>query len=121
MANVFRFEICADDLEGAARFYSEVFGWRIEKDESSDYWSIATDNQGAAGIGGGLVSRFDEWNPTIITFQIPSVDTFAKKITEAGGMVLAPKMPIARTGYVQYCQDPEGNTFGIIELDESAE
>jgi predicted enzyme related to lactoylglutathione lyase len=121
MPNVIHFEICVDDLERAVRFYTEVFGWTIEKaEDNSDYWFITTGNDEDPGISGGLTSRFDEWNPTINTIEVPSLNSFAKKITEAGGKVLAPKISIAGTGYVQYCQDVEGNTFGIMEIDESA-
>src|SRR5262249_48345022 len=114
MPNVIHFEICVDDLERAVRFYSKVFDWKIEKaEDGSDYWFITTGGEEDPGITGGLTNRFDEWNPTINTIEVPSLDSFAKKITEAGGKVLAPKISIKGTGYVQYCQDLEGNTFGI--------
>jgi predicted enzyme related to lactoylglutathione lyase len=121
MSNVVHFEICVDDLEGAVSFYSKVFDWKIERANDSDYWYITTGSQEEPGITGGLVNRIDEWNATINTIDVPSLDVFAKKITQAGGKVLAPKISIAGTGYVQYCQDLEGNIFGIMEFDESAE
>ena len=122
MPNVVHFEICVDDLESAAAFYSKVFGWKIEQAEpDSDYLSITTGSDEDPGITGGLTSRLDELNPTINTIDVESIDAFAKKITEAGGKVLAPKLTLPGTGYVQYCQDLEGNAFGIIEFNESAE
>jgi predicted enzyme related to lactoylglutathione lyase len=122
MPNVIHFEICADDLQRAVSFYSNVFGWKIEKPEGSeDYWVITTGSEEDPGITGGVVNRLDEWDSTINTIDVPSLDGFAKRITEAGGKVLAPKISIAGTGYVQYCQDSEGNTFGIMEFDESAQ
>ncbi len=121
MPNVIHFEICVDDLEEAVNFYSQVFDWKIERDDGSDYWFITTGNETDPGITGGLVARFDEWNPTVNTIEVSSLDNCAKKITQAGGKVLAPKISIAGTGYVQYCQDPEGNVFGIMEFDESAQ
>jgi uncharacterized protein len=121
MPNVIHFEICVDDLEAASSFYSNVFGWAIEPSEDgSDYWYITTGDEDDPGIPGGLRSRFDEQNPTINTIEVPSLDSFAKKITEEGGKVLAPKISIPGEGYVQYCHDLEGNVFGIMEFDESA-
>lgn len=122
MSNVIHFEIGVDDPDAAVTFYSQVFGWKIEKaEDGSDYWYITTGDEEDPGISGGIVSRYDEWNPTINTIEVPSLDSCAKKITEMRGKVLAPKIAIPGSGYVQYCQDPEGNAFGIMEYDESAE
>jgi predicted enzyme related to lactoylglutathione lyase len=122
MPNVIHFEIGVDDLEGAVSFYSKVFDWRIEKaEDNSDYWYITTGDEDDPGITGGLGSRFDEWNPTVNTIEVPSLDICAQKIAAASGKVLAPKFPIPGMGYMQYCHDPEGNAFGIMEYDESAQ
>ncbi len=122
MANVIHFEIGVDDLAASVSFYSSVFGWKIEKaDDDSDYWYITTGDDDDPGISGGLVNRIDEWNPTVNTIEVSSLDDCARKITEAGGKVLAPKIALPGLGYVQYCQDLEGNVFGIMEYDEAAE
>jgi uncharacterized protein len=122
MPNVIHFEICVDDLERAASFYSKVFGWQIEKTEGlNNYWAITTGSGEEPGITGGLTRRRHELDSTINTIDVPSLDAFAKRIKEAGGKVLAPKTTIKGWGYFQYCRDLEGNTFGISELDESAQ
>ena len=54
------------------------------------------------------------------TVDVPSVDEFTGKVTKSGGKVVAPKMAIPGMGYVAYCQDTEGNTFGIFQMDEKA-
>jgi predicted enzyme related to lactoylglutathione lyase len=121
--NVIHFEICVDDLGAASTFYSNVFGWQIEQaEDGSGYWYITTGTEDDPGIPGGLISRFDEPIPTVNTIiEVSSLDRFAKKITQEGGKVLAPKTSIPGEGYVQYCHDLEGNLFGIMEFDESAE
>lgn len=121
MPNVTHFEIGADDLMAAMNFYSKVFDWKFEKVDGSDYWLITTGSEEDPGISGGLGSRFDEWNATVNTIEVESLDSCARKITEVGGKVLAPKFAIPGLGYAQYCHDPEGNAFGIMEYDESAE
>ena len=122
MPNVIHFEICADDVERAASFYSKIFGWKIERAEgSNDYWIITTGSDEDPGITGGLMKRFDQMDSIINTIDVPSLDAFAKRITEAGGKVLKPKAPIVGLGYYQYCRDLEGNPFAIMEFDESAE
>jgi predicted enzyme related to lactoylglutathione lyase len=54
------------------------------------------------------------------TIDVPSVDEFAKKVTEQGGKVVVPKMAIPGVGYMAYCMDTEGNVFGIMHEDSSA-
>jgi predicted enzyme related to lactoylglutathione lyase len=121
MPMVIHFEICVDDLAAAADFYANVFGWEIEQLEGGpDYWFITTGSDSDRGITGALTGRFDDLHQTINTIEVPSLDSFAKKITEEGGKVLGTKLSIPGEGYVQYCHDPEGNTFGIMELDNSA-
>lgn len=122
MPNVLHMEICADDLESAISFYSQVFGWQFEKvNGSDDSWDITTGSEDEDyTISCSLTQRWDETDSTVPTINVPSLDDAAKKITEAGGRVLAPKTAIPGWGYVQYCHDLEGNRFGVSEWDESA-
>ena len=121
MLNVVHFEICVDDLESAVAFYSSVFDWKIEPAEDDTDYLLIDGGENGEGIPGGLSRRFDELNSTINTIEVPSLDSYARKITENGGKVLAPKVPIPGQGYVQYCHDPEGNIFGIMEFDKAAQ
>ena len=55
------FEIPADDLVRAKKFYEEVFGWKFKKwGENSgnmEYWLIETGPKEEMGINGGLMKR----------------------------------------------------------------
>lgn len=116
------FEINADDPERAAQFYREVFGWQIKKWEGPiDYWLVTTGPDDKPGINGGLMKRESPQETTVNSIEVPSVDELTKKIVEKGGKVVVPKMAIPGVGYMAYCQDTEGNTFGIMEPDETAQ
>jgi len=39
---------------------------------------------------------------------------------DAGGKLIMPKTPIPTVGYFAYCQDTEGNLFGVMQSDPSA-
>jgi predicted enzyme related to lactoylglutathione lyase len=120
--NVVFFEIGADDPEAAAIFYARVFGWKIEQAEGrAEYWYAMTGTDDDPGIGGGLSFRINDFTSTINTIEVQSLDEAARRITEEGGKVLAPKIPIPGEGYLQYCHDLEGNVFGIMEFDENAQ
>jgi predicted enzyme related to lactoylglutathione lyase len=118
MPNVVFFEICVEDVERAAVFYERIFDWKIAKGDDSSYRFIETGEN--EGIGGALMTRVEELDSTINTIDVPSVDAVAKEIAAAGGKVMAPKIALEGVGYVQYCQDLDGNSFAIIEYDESA-
>lgn len=120
MPRVIHFEIPADDPERAADFYRKVFGWKIEKWEGpAPYWLVSTGEKAQRGIDGGITSRSNLRSVTN-TIDVPSVDDFVKRVLEAGGRVVAPKMPVPGVGYLAYCTDSEGNVFGIIQPEMSA-
>ena len=74
MPNVVFFEICVDDLEGAAEFYSRVFGWEISEDETDpESWNITSSDDDEYGLPGALTARVDEWSSTVNTIEVPSL------------------------------------------------
>ena len=120
MPRVIHFEIPADQPERAVKFYSDIFGWNFQKWAGpTDYWLVSTGDQGP-GINGGLLRRSHPGASTVNTVDVVSVDESLRKIEAAGGRVVAPKMAIPSVGYLAYCQDPEGNTFGIMQADAAA-
>jgi uncharacterized protein len=130
MPRVIHFEIPADDPQRASRFYGSVFGWQFQKWEGpQDYWLVTTGggggeagapNGGAPGIDGGLMRRPHPGAGTVNTIDVPSVDEYLSRIQAQGGTVAAPKMAVPGVGWLAYCQDPEGNTFGIMQADAEA-
>ena len=121
MPRVVHFEIPADQPERAIKFYTDVFGWQIQKwNAPEDYWLIMTGEDNQPGINGGLMRRPDPSASTINSVDVPSVDDFVTKIIQNEGKVVMPKMAIPGVGYIAYCQDTEGNTFGIFQSDASA-
>lgn len=121
MPSVVHFEIAADDLDRAIDFYTKVFGWRIRKQhESENYWLIEGDPGPKQRITGALMQRSFPGDSTIVTFDVASIDDCARTIVKAGGKILRPKDSLPGAGYVQYCEDSEGNLFAILQFDESA-
>ncbi len=122
MPRVVHFEIAIDEPERAVAFYREAFGWQIEKwDGPMDYWLVKTGEPGEMGIDGGLTPRAGAAAPIVNTIGVDSVDAYQAKITAAGGNVVMPKSALPGVGYFALCQDTEGNPFGILEPDMSAQ
>jgi predicted enzyme related to lactoylglutathione lyase len=124
MPNIVHFEIPADDVERARKFYGELFGWKIEKftgPSPVDYWSVTTGREeGQMGIDGGMMPRQDPRQQTIVYIDVPSVDECLKKVVSLGGQMCVPKTAIPGMGYFAVCMDPENNGFGLWECDTNA-
>ena len=120
MPRVLHFEIPADNPQRAADFYKKVFGWKFDKwPGPTDYWLITT-GKGEPGIDGGLLKRPHPGAGTVNTIGVASLDAALEQVHEAGGKTVAPRMPIPGVGYLAYCQDTEGNTFGMMQADAAA-
>jgi uncharacterized protein len=132
MPTIVHFEIPADDIERAKKFYTELFGWKIEKllgmdtgnsSSSSDmeYWMITTtDEKGNKTLGGGMMKRKMPQQPNINYIGVKSVDEYASKVEKIGGKVVLSKMAVPGMGYFAVCLDTENNAFAIWESSESA-
>lgn len=121
MPRVVHFEIHAEQPERAVAFYSQIFGWDIQKWEGPmPYWLVSTGPDGTLGINGGICQRMDPATTTVNTVDVPSVDEYVAKITAHGGRIAMPKMAIPGVGWLAYLIDTEGNTFGIMQADRGA-
>jgi len=61
MPRVVHFELPAANPERASKFYTDVFGWKIEKWEGGGepYWLVTTGDEKMPGINGGIVKKKD--------------------------------------------------------------
>jgi hypothetical protein len=117
MPRPIHFEIPVDDPERAIGFYGEVFGWQFNKwDGPMPYWLVQTGTE-PTGINRGLHPRAFSGQGPVNTIDVPSCDAFLTRIEAAGGTEAVAKMAIPGMGWLAYCTDPEGNLFGIIQMD----
>ncbi len=121
MARVIHFEINADQPQRAADFYQGVFGWKITKWEGpQDYWLISTGEAPEPGIDGAITGRMGPGIQTVNTASINDLDEAVARVLERGGQIVMPRMAVTGIGYLAYCQDTEGNIFGMMQMDPSA-
>jgi len=120
MARVCHFEIPVNEPDRAAAFYRKVFGWKFSKWEGPiEYWMVNTGPDGTPGINGGMLRRGNV-TTTTNTVTVDSVDASIAAVTKAGGKLVMPKTPIPGVGYFSYCEDTEGNLFGMMQEDRNA-
>ncbi len=122
MPTITHFNVPADDVERAKKFYTELFGWKIEKlPGPMEYYGISTTNEkGEEGLGGGMSKREDPHETITNYVAVPSIDEYAAKVEKLGGKMVTPKMSVPGYGYLAVCLDTEHNVFGLWETDEHA-
>jgi predicted enzyme related to lactoylglutathione lyase len=119
LARVVHFDINATNPEELTKFYEQVFNWKFEKWEGPmEYWMITT-GKDEPGIDGGL-SRREKEAQTINTINVSSIDDYIEMIKRNKGVILVPKKPILGVGWTAFFQDPQGNTFGLMQDDPTA-
>ena len=121
MSRVIHFEIPAAEPERAAAFYGQVFGWKFDKWAGPmEYWMVITGKEGEPGINGGMMKKPGGITSTTNTIGVDSVDGAIDAVLKAGGKNIMPKAPIPTVGYFAYCEDTEGNLFGVMQADPNA-
>ena len=117
MVTIVHFDVPADDIDRAKRFYKELFGWKIEKMHGEmEYYGISTtDETGKESIGGGMGLRGDPSQRIVNYFGVPSIDVCTKKVEQLCGKIIMPKTKIPGYGFLAICLDTENNVFGLWE------
>jgi len=117
MANsIVHFEIPADDVQRAIKFYKTAFGWKISDPWKMDYFFVETRKKGEDGINGGLMQRKMPDQPFMNYIMTKSIDKSLQKVEQAGGVVVMPKQEIGQNmGWIAAFKDTEGNIMGFHE------
>lgn len=127
MNRVTHFEVQADDVERAKKFYQEAFGWKIEKwmgdkkDDPMEYWGLMSGKEGERGINGGLYQRpkdpkdGEKYYLFDATIQVENLDKAIEDVKKAGGTITREKMQLTDVGWFASAKDTEGNRFGLMQ------
>jgi len=116
------FECVTPEIEKAKAFYGEVLGWKVQPmSMGKDTYEMVV--AGETPIGGYTAPQTKEPSHWTSYLSVADVDATARKITAAGGKLLAPAFDVPTIGRMQQVADPEGASFWIMrgEGDGSAD
>ncbi len=113
---IVHFEVPAEDVGRAKKFYHDLFGWNLE-DMGGDYTII---NTGDGGPNGGMMKRMAPGQQITNYFSVEDVDEYTRKAQSLGAKVLMPKTPVPQMGWFSQLQDTEGNVIALWQVDENA-
>jgi predicted enzyme related to lactoylglutathione lyase len=119
-ATVSHYEIPATDPERAARFYRQVFGWKVEPLAwERPYFKIrgsaVPTEAGREGIDGGIAEAGGGLDHPLLIIHIEDagLPSVLEKITGAGGSVDLPVTRVGAMGWWARFRDSEGNLLGL--------
>jgi predicted enzyme related to lactoylglutathione lyase len=121
--NIAHFDVHADDVDRARKFYQEVFGWRFSPWGPPGFFMIATGDENDPGIHGAVHERPKDEDHCVgfqCTISVEDIDEIAAAIRREGGQITVPKMTIPTVGELIQFRDTEGNLVCAMRyFDES--
>ena len=98
-------EIPSTDIEKSAKFYSELFGWKMEK-SGDKYYMFSVEG----GLSGGIQQVEEPPGHGIAVYvQVEDVPATLKRVEELGGTILHSKTEIGGDrGFWADFKDPGG-------------
>lgn len=119
MSRPVHFEIHGADPERAVRFYTEVFGWTVDRWDDQEYWLLGT-GTGTPGIDGAAAPSQEHGQPVVLTMEVGDLRAATARVREAGGTVVVDRAPIPGVGWLATATDPNGVLFGLMQPDTEA-
>ena len=110
------FELMTSDVDGAKKFYSNLFGWKTE-DMSMGEMDYTVVKMGEEGLGGMMhpPPQSEGMPPSWgVYVTVDDIDATARKAEELGGKILVPPTDIPTVGRFSVLQDPQGAVISAI-------
>jgi predicted enzyme related to lactoylglutathione lyase len=110
-------DLATPDIEGAERFYGEIFGWEIpELPNSAEMGGYRRAKKDGRDVAGVMPLMQEGQPPAWSTYiSVDDADAISRAIQENGGTMVAEPMAVAEYGRLALFTDPEGAFFGIWE------
>ncbi len=107
------FEVVGTDGGKLRKFYSDLFGWKIDSAAGDmDYGLVTAENK---GIGGGVGQSQDGGDGHVTFFvEVEDPAAYLKKVEKLGGKTVVPPMEIPSYNLTfAYFTDPQGHLVGL--------
>ena len=110
--NVVHVEIPAANVEGAGKFYQDLFGWKIQPMPEMNYTMWEAGNGDEYG-GFPQVSDDNPAGQVLVYIDSDDIEADLKNVEKLGGKVLHQKTEIPGMGWFGIFQDPTGNVLAL--------
>lgn len=123
MPTIVHFDVPADDIDRAKKFYKDLFDWKIEPMPGPmEYFEISTNSEeGKESVAGGMGKRQQPGTGIINYIGVSSIDIYIEKAKKLGAKIIMPKTTVPGFGYLAVFLDTENNSLGLWETDSNAQ
>ena len=112
---VMQFQIISKAPDESARFYTALFGWKVDADNPMGYRRIDTGSK--EGIQGGIWPAPQQAPNFVQLFMlVADVDDAVARATELGAKLLIPATKLPEGGEMAVLHDPQGMSFGLWRM-----
>lgn len=126
MNPVIHFEMPYREVKRLSKFYSNVFGWKMQHLPKMGSYVLATtspvDKKGMhkkkGAINGGFFPKGDYGNAPHLVIAVDSLDKHIQMVKKAGGKISGKPMDIPGVGKFVMIKDTEDNTVGMLQPSE---
>jgi predicted enzyme related to lactoylglutathione lyase len=111
-------DLSTSDQEGASQFYSDLFGWKIIKEDESPAHGYFHIKNGEEFIGGIPPAKYRDPNAPphwLSYFLVSNCDGSTAKANELGAKIYLPPMNVENVGRMSILADPQGAVFSIFQ------
>jgi predicted enzyme related to lactoylglutathione lyase len=110
-------DLSTPDPDSAAKFYQELFGWKIQKEQhdESGYFHIKNGEDFIGGVPPAKHRRPGTPAHWLIYFQVASCDESAAKARMLGANFHLEPMTMENVGRMAVVADPQGAVFALFQ------
>lgn len=112
---IVHFEIVGSDSAKAQQFYTELFDWTIDSDNSMGYGVVNTGSD--RGIGGGIlgVEEEDDRTGVKLYIEVDDLQAYLDKAEQLGGKTILPPTVVPDMVTFALFADPDGTLIGLVK------
>lgn len=118
---VVHFEIIGKDGEKLQRYYSDLFGWKVDASNPMNYGIVAREgntNPDGVGIAGGIAAGPEGYEGHVTFYiEVPDVEAALAKAESLGGTRTMGPETIMDSIELGHFTDPEGHLVGVVKAD----
>jgi predicted enzyme related to lactoylglutathione lyase len=120
---VTHFEVIGEDGKKLQDFYSRVFSWKIDANNSMKYGMVSA--EGGEGIGGGIAGYTreemaqsgggEEGRGVTFYVEVANLEATLKEVEQAGGKTVMGPDDVPGGPRMAQFKDPEGHRIGLVQ------
>jgi predicted enzyme related to lactoylglutathione lyase len=109
-------ELASTDIPASAKFYGDLFGWPIVRDEQMDYTMTGFEGD-QTGVGFAPVDEAQgvTAGSVLVYVYVADIDATIARAKELGAPIILDKTEIPTVGWMAVFGDPGDNRIGVLQ------